>query len=81
MINTRLLVVLGVAFLAIFAVWIPFAISYTGSFIDCSPEVGCSRGAPIETTIVIILIPGVVLVGIFMAIWLNRGTAESVPGS
>jgi len=72
MINTRLFA-LGVAFVATFAVWVSIAVSYSASFSVCNPGYGCSHGAPIETTIGIILTPGALLLAIFIAVWARRG--------
>jgi len=80
MIKTRHLALLGVAFVAVFAIWIPIAVSYSASLSDCNPGFGCSHGAPIETTIAIILTPGLLLLGVFIAAWASKGKA-SAPGA
>jgi len=59
---------LGGAFVGIFCIWTLLAIQYAASFSNCNPGFGCSVGAPVETTIGMIILPGVILLGLFIVV-------------
>src|SRR6267378_1353388 len=67
---------LALAFVGIFCVWTLFAIQFTASFSSCNPGYGCRIGAPIETTIGIIIVPGILLLSLFIAVLLRNREAS-----
>jgi len=74
--NIRLLG-LGLAFVVIFCVWTLFDIQFAASFSSCNPGFGCTIGAPLEATIATALVPGIILLGLFVAILLRNRRASS----
>jgi len=74
-VNVRLF---GVVFIGIFCVWTLFDIQFAASYRNCSPAPGYGcPGAPIEATVASVLIPGIILLVLFIAILLRNREGSS----